>query len=434
MELKRILADDTKSATDLAIKLYGRDVLVISNHTVGEQTELVVALDIDEQSLETSDEHSSQRRELAQPAANFMSQLILAQTKSTLSSGVKAPPPLGANVKQTTQELDDQKNQEIRVLIRDELAAFRAELSLSQKTSGWQSSLKLSPEVDNLLGSFTQAGMPAGLRTLLLDTVKDMRCEQEALLAIRQQLVEVVNLPQLALPQSGTHLVAGPSGVGKTLMAIRLASHAVAQNAAYKVALISYRDNRAGAWEQSQALSSQAGVECFRADSSAALSTVLRGLGDYTLILIDTASTQLSERVAEIESVCPSCVKHALVAADSSLATLRRTLTTSGIHWNSLMVSKLDESIQPWPLVEFLCENISPICAASDGAQVAALKRNLTASALIEMALAQLSRLPETKAPARANHLARPPILKLSARAPQFLTPFSPRGLRGSIN
>ena len=54
MELKRILANDTKSATERAMALYGRNVLVISNHTVGGQTELVVALDIDEQSLEST--------------------------------------------------------------------------------------------------------------------------------------------------------------------------------------------------------------------------------------------------------------------------------------------------------------------------------------------------------------------------------------------
>ena len=45
MELKRILARDTRTATDKAISLYGDDVLIISNHTVNGQTELVVALE-----------------------------------------------------------------------------------------------------------------------------------------------------------------------------------------------------------------------------------------------------------------------------------------------------------------------------------------------------------------------------------------------------
>jgi len=208
----------------------------------------------------------------------------------------------------------------------------------------------------------------------------------------------------------------------------------VMQDVSCKVALVSYRDDRAGAWEQTQALASQIGIECFRAGSSKVLTNVLRGLGDYKLILIDTASTQLSERVAEIESVCPSCVKHALVAADASSATLRRTLHTSGIHWNSLMVSKLDESTQPWPLVEFLNNNSLPNCAASDGAHVAALNLNLTAGSLIEMAMAQLSRSPEPRGLARSHPLAVPSVLKLPARAPRFLTEFNPRGLRESFN
>lgn len=45
MELKRILARDTRSANEKAMQLYGDDVLVISTQKVGEQTELIVAVD-----------------------------------------------------------------------------------------------------------------------------------------------------------------------------------------------------------------------------------------------------------------------------------------------------------------------------------------------------------------------------------------------------
>ena len=46
MELKRILARDTRSATEQAMAMYGPDVLIISNNRVSGQTELVVALDV----------------------------------------------------------------------------------------------------------------------------------------------------------------------------------------------------------------------------------------------------------------------------------------------------------------------------------------------------------------------------------------------------
>ena len=45
MELKRILARDTRSANEKAMQLYGNDVLVISTQRVGDQTELIVAID-----------------------------------------------------------------------------------------------------------------------------------------------------------------------------------------------------------------------------------------------------------------------------------------------------------------------------------------------------------------------------------------------------
>ena len=46
MEIQRILAADTKTATDKAIAQFGPDVLIISNNRVNGQTELLVAADI----------------------------------------------------------------------------------------------------------------------------------------------------------------------------------------------------------------------------------------------------------------------------------------------------------------------------------------------------------------------------------------------------
>jgi len=52
MELKRILANDAKSANEKAVALYGPEVLVISSARVRGQTELIVAGDIPEMSAD----------------------------------------------------------------------------------------------------------------------------------------------------------------------------------------------------------------------------------------------------------------------------------------------------------------------------------------------------------------------------------------------
>ena len=49
MELKRILARDSRSANEKAIQLYGSDVLIISTQRLDNQTELIVAVDLDDQ-------------------------------------------------------------------------------------------------------------------------------------------------------------------------------------------------------------------------------------------------------------------------------------------------------------------------------------------------------------------------------------------------
>jgi flagellar biosynthesis GTPase FlhF len=440
MELKRILANDTKSATERAMALYGRNVLVISNHTVGGQTELVVALDIDEQSLDSTVSPAHQAAPaFAAPAAPaaFAKHFVQAQAQAPGKAAGKVP----GNELQTTakalalskadDERDYLRSREIMDLIRDELASLRREISLSQKTTGWQASLNLSAEVEDLMASFTQAGMPTGLRTLLLDTVKDMRSEHEALSAVRNQLEDIARRPSVALPQTGVHLIAGPSGSGKTMMVMRLASEAAAQMGADKVAIVSYQDERVGAWAHTQALAAQSGVDCFRADTPAALVAVLNRLSERGLVLIDSSGSQMAQRITEVQTACPACETHAVVSADASSATLRRVLRTSGIRWNSLMVSKLDESVQPWPLVEFLCDNFLSLSAASDGAHVHALKRDLSTSALVEMAVAQLSRVPESIAPIQ---VAKPMPIKLQPPTPRLSAPASPRGLRGPFN
>ena len=434
MELKRILAHDIKSATDKAMALYGRNVLVISNHMVGGQTELVVAIDIEESpesvvAAKPSEATTDFKRHFAQAQTQPKGQAQVAKTPAPAQSL-----PL---VQRKSSGREDFASREMMDLIREELAALRREFQQTQQAPAWNHGQHMSPEVEELMASFTRAGMPGGLRTLLLDTVKDMRSEHEALMAVRSQLEQVSHRPSMELPQAGIHVVAGPSGSGKTTMVVRLAREVATQQAAAKVAIISYRDERVGAWAQTQALANQIGIECFRADSGAALSALLAQLAGRSLVLIDTCGTHMVERVMEIQAVCPTCITHALVAADASTATLRRALRVSGIRWNSLMVSKLDESVQPWPLVEFLCDNFLPLSAASDGAQLGALRRDLSAASLVEMALAQLSRAPETIGPITAIapiQVSKPLAVKLPPPSPRLFSPASPRGMRGPFN
>jgi flagellar biosynthesis GTPase FlhF len=388
MQLKRILARDTRSATDKAIALYGSDVLIISNHLVNGQTELVVALDLPE-------------AETTSPAslARAVSLLDLTATPSASVNTAKAEP---VNFLDTLKQAerppsetqpqdarDYLRGREIVDLVRDELALIRREFRLNQQTTGWQSGLSLSPEVQPLARALGEAAIPQELRALLLDSLKEHATPGQAMQALKAQLTHALDRPAVALPALGVHLLAGPSGAGKSLMAARLARHAEAVHGAHQVAIISYQDVRAGAWSQTQMLASQIGIDSFRAGDAATLALLLNELAPRKLVLIDTPGVQMKERVTEVLSVQADCGCHAVVPADASSATLAKVIA-SGIAWHSLLVSKVDESSQPWPLLHFLSNHALGLSGASNGVSAADLIQDFPVQKLVALGLAQL--------------------------------------------
>ena len=456
MELKRILARDTKTANERAIALYGRNVLVISNHTVGGQTELVVAVDIDESSDQTTNPVvaavSAGVYEAAQPAksrdfSEVMSEVSRPQAAAPKESATQRASVLAAaqsfdmqlsKSASEVQERDMLHGREIMDLIRDELATLRREFNLSQKTSGWQSGLNLAPEVQALMDSFTEAGMPASLRALLLDTVKDMRDEREALASVRNQLEQALQREPAAVPRHGVHVLAGPSGSGKSLMVAKLARLAAKRDGADHIAIVSYKDLRVGAWSQVQLLAEHIGVDAFSVQDAAELPALFERLKGRHLILIDTPGSQTLERVAEVKNAFPQAQAHMVMSADASSATLNRAMRATSARWDSLMVTMLDESVQPWPLVEFLCDNRLPLNAAGDGNQLGDLRRELEIRSLVEMAVAQLARTASAASVEPIKALAQQPSVTPLPPAPspsaRLYAAVAPRGMRGAYN
>ena len=86
MELKRILARDTRSATEKAMALFGPDVLIISNNRVEGQTELIVALDVAEASSDELMAEEMGAIEHGQTATPYPSGVALSGVNKRLSS------------------------------------------------------------------------------------------------------------------------------------------------------------------------------------------------------------------------------------------------------------------------------------------------------------------------------------------------------------
>jgi len=349
MELKRILARDTRSATEQAIRLYGEDVLIVSNHRVGQQTELVVAVDI------PSDAVVAAQPQAAQAPAEAGNGFARHFAQASAAAPAAAPVDSAA-----ADDRDRVRSQELVALVREELADLRREFRLGQRSAALQLQMQWDESVMPVVERLRECAMPGGLRTLLLEGLQGQSDRGQAIETVRSQLLSAAGSPQAGMPARGVHVLAGPAGCGKTTLAARLARWGVQEFGADQVALVSFRDHRAGAWSQVQMLGAQAGAEVFRATDVETLSLLLSEIGHRALLVIDTPGVQIEEQVQAVLSLRPQAQVHAVLAADSSEATCRRVLTAAGFAQAALMVSKLDESDAPWALLQFLCNCMAP--------------------------------------------------------------------------
>ena len=402
MELKRILARDSRSATEQALARFGPNVFVISNQRLAGQTELVVAVDV-----QAAQSHEEELVATAQATAsaggNFETNLRVAKSavglepefapEASFTPMPSTPPPTSTPTPSASAENDRDwiRSREIVATVREEIAALRQEFRLSQKSQLWQSEQNWPEAIAPLVQGLQEAAVPASLRTLLLDGLREQSHLGAAIDTITQQLV--FNLPDLRspAPASGIHVLAGSSGSGKTTMAARLVQRAQQDIPAEQMAVIAFKDQRAGAWQQTQMLCAQSGVDCYRAKDSETLALLLAELSERRLILIDTPGVQLKENLAELQRLCPAASWHAVLPADASSVTLQRVLGANSLAWASLMVSKLDESSAPWPLLHYLMQAAKPIplSVASGSEQVGDGLTELTPAMLADLAVAQ---------------------------------------------
>jgi flagellar biosynthesis protein FlhF len=319
------------------------------------------------------------------------------------------------------------RGREIVALVREELNSLRREFKLSQQMSAWQGGMPLAPALMPLRDALNDAPIPVALRALLIDSIKDHDNLVDALGALQRQLSHAIEQEQAATPTHGVHVLAGPSGAGKSLMVARLAQNAALLHGSEKVMVISFHDQRAGAWNQTQLLSAQSGVDCFRATNAATLKLLLEEHADRQLVLVDTSGVQMDERLNEIRALNCHAQCHAVVPVDASAATLRRVFANTANHWTSLMLSKLDEANQPWALLQFLTDKTLGVSVASRGDRTADLMQDVALGDLVQRALENLplEAMPaqEISPPsARDNALNALAVAKLSQVQAKFNT------------
>ena len=435
MELKRILANDLRAATEKAIRIYGPNTLVVSSERITGGVEVIVATDFsqnadlanppvnsaDQQNKKTSSEKSL-ADELAKDSFDEMLYNSIGKTRngnSIREKGIRGPgvthyvkkrdlsdfnkpeacndgtkagkePTLGQKTFHDLKTWSTENNlesfnkwemqepsrealkndiplegkqplgpEELRArevvdLVLQEMAEMKKEFKLAKKMIHNEQN-GLTDETRDFIEIVKSENLPLSLQTLLLDDISEFESMKEAFENIFRQLiastkhVEIFDVSKL----KGTNIFVGPSGSGKTSMIMKIIHKLLQENLPPDdIAILSYNQNTVGSWTQLQLFGSSLGIDVFKVKSQETLRTLNTELSDKKLVFIDMSSAKLKDDLDNLMTVVPASLVHLVIPIEASVALAKRWCDELEIKWDSMFLSKYDEAISPWGLLQ----------------------------------------------------------------------------------
>ena len=394
MELKRILAKDSRRALEEVSDKYGDDALVISSAKVNEQTEVIVAIDLQSKpttnSVETADSTKKQLFDAEKASSHSFEEFLNLEMNADSKNDEN---------KNTTAEKHEKKAgdieyirmREIVDLIKIELSSIRQEFNLSKKLNLINGDLPIPSEVIPLVSFFDESGMPSSLKALLSKELIEEKSLKDAIKKTQDTLQNGLSKIKIDWDQERIHVLAGTSGCGKSLMAGKLAAKASDERSPEQVVIISYRDEKLGSWAQIQLIGAESGVATYKVDSFEVLKTLVEELGPNKTIIIDTPAVKIKERLNEIDNLVGEAQFHLVVPFDASESSIDHAISKFEKSWSSVMISRSDEKVSPWPLVSMLTNYQLPISYIGNGSTSLKALSIATPEVLVEQALSGFS-------------------------------------------
>jgi flagellar biosynthesis protein FlhF len=379
MELQRILAKDTRAAMRQIHHLYGDDALVVSNNKARGQTEIIVAVDLDAPSSEITQEmhYPAQKPPVLSSHTDGQSfDDIMESQIFDLQSNLNEKPSstnIESDAKNEAKNLqkDYLRSRELLDLVKQELASIREEVRVSQRLIRNNSFGNLSEYSKALIEGLNNTGMPLPMRILVSDLVAQHKDDSTLIETLSNTIGSSIGSKDILSNLLGVHIINGPTGVGKTTMANRIAKQVSLEHGKDSVAIISFNDDREGAWDQSQLLGLQLGINIFSAQNSTMLKQLIKELSSRRLIIVDAPSNNGDSQLQTLQLALPDAQLHLLLPADASPVLTKQYINIDNQSWNSLMISRLEEGIFPWPVLHALLDNGISLSIASASKNVA---------------------------------------------------------------
>ncbi|HED39921.1 MAG TPA: flagellar biosynthesis protein FlhF [Chromatiales bacterium] len=381
MKIKRYFAPDVRQAMRMVRDAQGPDAVILSNKSVDGGVEIVAAIDYDESSFpgiaSTTNVRESGDRATPQPTAAHSRQQ--SQAESAQVSAASRYEGEGERPRRTQQPLPDiQWGQEPAIVeMQTELKNLRGMLEKQLSGLAWDEFTRRHPQKAELIQQLTALGLSDERCKALAEEVPVRTHPDDLFRSALECLSRTIPVAEdEILNDGGIVALVGPTGVGKTTTAAKLAARYALRHGNRHVALVTIDNYRVCAHEQLRTYGRILDIPVKTADSREELRKVLDDLCDRRLIVIDTAGmSQRDSHLAEQAStLCGDdmFIKSSLViSATSQVSSVREVMSAFGVFSPaSVIFTKLDEATSFGGAIDIATQYGVPLSYICDGQQV----------------------------------------------------------------
>ncbi len=354
MQIKRFFAPDMRQAIRQVREEIGPDAVILSNERVAGGVEIVAATDYDDTRFEQAEPTVRE----STPAADT-TELVdsPATTTDTRKSIWSQEPTL--------------------VEMRDELRTLRGLLVDQLSGLAWGELARQRPVYARLLRRLLALGLAPELAGQLAGGAQEQHDYDHAWrLALGRLAHRLPVLGDDLMQRRGVVALVGPTGVGKTTTAAKLAARFVLRQGANRVAFVTTDSYRVGAQDQLRSYARILGVPMHVAQDSGELHETLGNLDDKDLVVVDTAGMsqrdmRLAEQLAMLKGEQDAVQTYLVLASNMQRSVVYETVKAfTAVPLAGCMLTKLDETASLGAALSALIEYQLPVAYVSDGQRV----------------------------------------------------------------
>ena len=389
MKIKRYFAADMRQAIRMVRDEQGPDAVILSNRRVDGGIELIAAVDYDAALFNTATPVAAESTQAAPPAATATEYVAPSRIDAVAATPVHKRPEVEWSQDPAISEM------------RREVKALRSLLEDQLSSLAWGDYARNQPQKSALLRRLMALGLAPELCRQLADQIDadaDSDNNWRQAMALLADWLPVAD--DEILNNGGVVALVGPTGVGKTTTVAKLAARFALRHGQRQVALISTDNYRIGAHEQLLTYGRILGVSVQTASDQDELHTLLQGMTEKKLVLIDTAGMsqrdlRLSEQLATLHGGSPLIKTYLVLSAATQQSGLDEAVRAfQRVPLSGCILTKVDEAARLGDALSSVIHSRLPLAYISDGQRVPEDMHPARAHGLISRAVALLQHNP----------------------------------------